>query len=162
MPVISSPRPRVIIVGVDGSSSSIAALQLAAQLVPLAGDVLRAVTVWRHPFIMSVYTPVDWDEEGSAGECLDAALNEAFPDGLPLGLERRLIHGLPAKVLLEQSEHATMLVVGSRGHGGFTGLLLGSVSATVTKHAKCPVLVSHGALELLEDQDTPAPLGGVL
>ena len=111
-------------------------------------------------FTVSPYTPLVWDEEGSAGESLDAALTEAFPDGFPLGLERRLIHGLPAKVLLEQSEHATMLVVGSRGHGGFAGLLLGSVSATVTKHAMCPVLVSHGALEILEEHDTPAsPVG---
>jgi nucleotide-binding universal stress UspA family protein len=57
--------------------------------------------------------------------------------------ERRIVVGA-AKVLIDASQGATMLVVGSRGHGGFAGLLLGSVSANVAEHASCPVLIIHG------------------
>ena len=57
--------------------------------------------------------------------------------------------GLPAKVPLDESKGATMLIVGSRGHGGFSGMLLGSVSANCAEHATCPMLVIHG------DRPTP-------
>jgi nucleotide-binding universal stress UspA family protein len=60
-----------------------------------------------------------------------------------------LRQGLPAKVLLDESRGATMLIVGSRGHGGFAGLLLGSVSANCAEHATSPVMVIHG------DRPTP-------
>jgi nucleotide-binding universal stress UspA family protein len=59
-------------------------------------------------------------------------------------MRREVREGGAAKVLLEVSEGAAMVIVGSRGHGGFTGLLLGSVSANVAEHASCPVLIIHG------------------
>ena len=65
-------------------------------------------------------------------------------DSRPARLQATVADGSPAKTLLQISEGARMLVVGSRGHGGFTGLLLGSVSAACTEHAHCPVLVVHG------------------
>jgi nucleotide-binding universal stress UspA family protein len=67
-----------------------------------------------------------------------------FGDQPPAGLQRQVREGGAAKVLLDAGESAIILVVGSRGHGGFAGLLLGSVSANVAEHASCPVLVIHG------------------
>ncbi|WP_082046062.1 universal stress protein [Arthrobacter sp. L77] len=160
MHTIPSPRPRAVVVGVDGSPSSVAALQLAARLIPLAGDVIHAVTSWQYPPPFGAYGPVDVNHEEMAGEVLDEALNAAFPEGIPLGLERRLIQGPAAEVLLEESAHASMIVVGSRGHGGFAGLLLGSVSTAVAERAECPVLVSHGALRPQEGQGFALPSVG--
>jgi nucleotide-binding universal stress UspA family protein len=71
----------------------------------------------------------------------------------PPGLRTDVREGNAARVLLEASEGARMLVVGSRGHGGFAGLLLGSVSAACAEHASCPVLVLHGTTP-----PPPAPL----
>jgi nucleotide-binding universal stress UspA family protein len=148
----STPRPRVIVVGVDGSPSSVAALQLAASLVPLAGDVIHAVAAWQYPLVFGLYTPVDWNYEELGGKALDRALADAFPSTYPCEIERHLLKGAPAEVLIEESRHASMVVVGSRGHGGFGGLLLGSVSSAVAERAECPVLVSHGALQLREGE----------
>jgi nucleotide-binding universal stress UspA family protein len=75
---------------------------------------------------------------------LDDTVLAVFGDQPPAGLQRQVREGGAAKVLLEAGEGAIMLVVGSRGHGGFAGLLLGSVSANVAEHASCPVLVIHG------------------
>ena len=74
---------------------------------------------------------------------VDKAVREAFGDDVPAGLTTSVVFGHPSKVLVHESEDATMLVVGRRGHGGFRGLLLGSVSAACVAHAKCPVLVIH-------------------
>lgn len=152
-------RRRVIVVGVDGSPSSVAALQLAASLVPLAGDVIRAVAAWQYPLVFGLYTPMDWNYEELGGKALDQALVDAFPTTYPCDVERHLVRGTPAEVLIEESRHASMVVVGSRGHGGFSGLLLGSVSSAVAERAECPVLVSHGALQLREGDTVALPVG---
>ncbi|TYC98633.1 universal stress protein [Arthrobacter echini] len=157
----SAPHPRTIVVGVDGSASSVAALQLAASLIPLAGDVIHAVSAWQHPFVLSPYTPMEWNYEEMSQKALDQALVEAFPDGPPAGLESRTVQGSPAAILIEESKHASMVVVGSRGHGGFAGLLLGSVSSAVAERSACPVLVSHGAPQLAEGQPVALPSSDV-
>lgn len=64
-----------------------------------------------------------------------------------------------AEILIEESRYASMIVVGPRGHGGFGGPLLGSVSSTVGERAQCPVLVSSGALQLLEADAAALPVG---
>jgi nucleotide-binding universal stress UspA family protein len=140
-----SPGQRVIIVGVDGSCSSVAALRLAAGLIPLAGDRIDALAAWQHPLVFGLYPPLDDDYEELAGRALDQAVSDAFPTGAPCVLTRRVRHGLATEILIEESRHASMVVLGSRGHGGFNGLLLGSVSSAVVERAECPVLVSHGA-----------------
>ncbi|MBG6226486.1 nucleotide-binding universal stress UspA family protein [Arthrobacter sp. CAN_A2] len=127
--------------------------------MPLAGDVIHAVTSWQYPLVFGAYTPLDWNYEELAEQTLDQALNEAFPEGIPIDLTRRVVHGSPAEVLISESTHASMVVVGSRGHGGFAGLLLGSVSSAVAERAECPVLVSHGVLRPLEDQSSTPPVG---
>ena len=75
---------------------------------------------------------------------LDDTIRAVFGDQPPAGMQRQVIEGGAAKVLLEASAGGMMLVVGSRGHGGFAGLLLGSVSAIVAEHASCPVFIVHG------------------
>lgn len=148
----SSPGQRIIVVGVDGSSSSVAALQLATRMVPLMGDVVHAVSVWQYPLVFGMYTPIDWNYEELAEGALEQALKDAFPGDASYKVEPRVVHGAPAEVLIEESRVASMVVVGSRGQGGFSGLLLGSVSAAVAERAGCPVLIAHGAVQLPEGQ----------
>ncbi len=93
--------------------------------------------------------PTDWNPAQDTEKALTAAIDDVFGDYRPAGLQITVREGNAARVLLEASEGARMLTVGSRGHGGFAGLLLGSVSAACTEHATGPVLVLHG--------DTPAP-----
>ncbi len=148
----ASRKPRVIVVGVDGSPSSINALELAARLVPLAGDVIRAVTVWQYPVGFGTFAPLDWNPDEMAEAALDQALSAAFQDHRPCPIERRVLQGPAAQVLIDESKHASMVVVGSRGHGGFAGLLLGSVSSAVAERSSCPVVIAHGALQLPETE----------
>ncbi len=91
---------------------------------------------------------------------LDAVVRAVFGE-TPLGfLKTEAREGSAAKVLLDASTGATMLVVGSRGHGGFAGMLIGSVSAGVAEHASCPVLIIHGD-RTLGPIPAPAPKGSV-
>ena len=140
-------KPRVIVVGVDGSEQSIAALQLAGSLVPLAGDTIRALTVWQYPIGFGTFAPITWNPDELAETALDTALSAAFGNEPPCPVERRVLQGPTAQVLIDESRKASMVVVGSRGHGGFAGLLLGSVSSSVAERSACPVLIAHGALQ---------------
>ena len=133
-----------IVVGVDGSASSKEALRWAARMAGGSGATIDAVAVWSDPTtygwsaLPPLYPPHP-EIEKSLNESVDAVFGEQRPDGLVL----RILEGLPAPTLIAASRHAQMLVVGSRGLGGITGLLLGSVSAQVVEHAICPVLVVH-------------------
>jgi len=134
-----------IVVGVDGSRHSVAALRWGAYQAAALAARLEAVTAWEYPPSFGWSSvPSDWDPAKDMEKVLRDAVREAFGDRLPAGLELSVREGGAARVLLEASRGATMLVVGSRGHGGFAGLLLGSVSANVAEHATCPVLVVHG------------------
>lgn len=142
---MEQPRDvNAIVVGVDGSAPSITALRWAQALAPLLKAHIRAVTCWQFQIAVGTFTPLLWDPEEEARSVSAAAVAEAFDDAPPAGLETVTSQGSPAKVLVEESRTAEMLVVGSRGRGGFEGLLLGAVSAAVAEHAKCPVLVVHG------------------
>ena len=134
-----------IVVGVDGSPPSQQALRWGAHLAATFGAGLDAVIAWdTTPAHSWSSTPPDRTPDEETRQALDQFVQDAFGDQPPAGL-RRLVHdGGASKVLLDASEDAIMLVVGSRGHGGFAGLMLGSVSANVTAHAACPVLVIHG------------------
>ncbi|MBW4095371.1 MAG: universal stress protein [Acidobacteria bacterium] len=147
----TTPESQRIVVGVDGSPASILALQWAQTMGTALGATVSAVTVWHLDVAYTPYTLTDWDPEGLAEETLQTALTQAYGDQRPQGLSARIVRGRPAEVLIKEGESARMLVVGSRGHGGFAGLLLGSVSAACAEHASCPVLIIHGAGE------SPAP-----
>jgi nucleotide-binding universal stress UspA family protein len=134
-----------IVVGVDGSEQSKLALSWAVRISARAGASIDAVTAWHFPINSGWgYVPDAWDPQADATKCLTDSVDEAFGAERPTGLRLLVREGLPAKVLLDESKGATMLIVGSRGHGGFAGLLLGSVSASCAEHATCPVLVVHG------------------
>jgi nucleotide-binding universal stress UspA family protein len=144
-----STGPRIV-VGVDGSEQSKLALRWAVRISATTSASIDAVTAWHFPISFGWgYTSEVWDPETDATKCLEDTVDEIFGAERPAGLRLLVRQGLPAKVLLDESGGATMLIVGSRGHGGFAGLLLGSVSANCAEHATCPVLVIHG------DRPTP-------
>lgn len=118
---------------------------MAARLAPSLDCRIEAVIAWRFPSAYAFVVPGGWDPEHDAQTGLEDAVDAAFNGDRPSGLKLLVRQGLPAPVLLEAGVGARMLIVGSRGHGGFTGLLLGSVSSVVAEHARCPVLVVHPA-----------------
>lgn len=134
----------LILVGVDGSSGSKAALRWAERIRRSTGGRIEAVAVWHMPpsFDMSVYPP-EWDPEADAHAMLERSVGEVFPGHAPVDLDLVVRSGRAAQVLVEESGRATVMVLGRRGHGGFPGLNLGSVSNHCVAHAHCPVLVVH-------------------
>jgi nucleotide-binding universal stress UspA family protein len=132
--------PGRIVVGVDGSDASVDAIRWAHRQAQLTGGVLETVACWHVPdeYAELVADKIDW--EARAASMLDDALG-AVAGGSAVQITRTLAQGHPAKALTEASEGADLLVVGSRGHGGFAGMLLGSVSVHVSAHAHCPVVV---------------------
>ncbi|MEU6511972.1 universal stress protein [Streptomyces sp. NPDC046942] len=136
----TAPR---IVVGVDGSPSSERALAWGGYLASAMGGVLEAVTAWQSP---PSWTGVadNWDPATEAGAMLSGRCTEGFGDAQPRNLRLTVREGAAVAVLLTTSVGARMLVLGSRGHGGFAGLLLGSVSAACAEHAPCPTLIIHG------------------
>jgi nucleotide-binding universal stress UspA family protein len=141
----------VIVVGVDHSAGAREALRFALAEARLRGASLRAIHAWPPPytgagfgFTESAYRADELSELRSAAEsALDLTIEEAIPDAGEVEIERRVIEGAPAGVLVDQSRNAELLVVGSRGLGGFRGLLLGSVSQQCAHHAACPVVIVH-------------------
>ena len=140
---------RRIVVGVDGSRWSRKALEWAANEAKLRGDSLEAVIAWHFPPQSYPALPA-YDYEGAAGETLDRELDAVVGPGAA-DVVRRVEGGFAAQVLIEASGGADLLVVGSRGHGEFVGMLLGSVSRHCTAHAHCPVVVVRGE----EDETSP-------
>jgi nucleotide-binding universal stress UspA family protein len=140
-------QPRIV-VGVDGSEQSVRALRWAQRLAAGAGARLDAVAAWQFPVATAwgaaAAMPMNLDPEHDMEKVLTETVDSVFGSDRPAGLRLIVDQGHPARVLLDRSAGALMLVVGSRGHGGFAGLLLGSVSAYVAEQAHCPVLVVHG------------------
>ncbi len=137
---------RRIVVGVDGSPSSMAALRWAILQAELTGCTVEAVTAWRLPsrYGFAAVTDRARDFEGDARKILADALNEVNSVEPDVIIRSSVVEGHPAEVLVRAARRADMLVVGSRGHGGFTGALLGSVSQYCVHPAPCPVLVIRG------------------
>lgn len=138
-----------ILVGVDGSEESEAALQFAVRIAPQLHLPVHAVVVWDDPTLMwgdayGLYGAPIEEYESSAQQLAKDEAAWLFPDGVPEWFTFGAAHGRAAHTLIEASRDAAMLVVGSRGHGGFAGLLLGSVSSACAAHAHCPVVVARG------------------
>jgi nucleotide-binding universal stress UspA family protein len=138
-----SGSARRIVVGIDGSPSSLAALQWAARQAEFTGSVLEVLIVWQWPMSYGFAMPVasDFHPATDAGKVLDNAIGEVRKVHPEVEIRSSIIEGFPAQVLAEASKDAELVVVGSRGHGEFAGLLLGSVSEHCMTHAHCPVLV---------------------
>lgn len=148
---------RPVVVGVDGSPSSLVAAEHAARAALLRSRPLLLVHGYLHPFGYGVPlnpyelgVPMPSEEAQKMLERTAAELTERWPG---LAVEARQVTGGPGATLIEESHRAELVVVGSRGLGGFAGLLLGSVSAQVAAHAHCPVLV-------VRPDEQPIPVDG--
>jgi nucleotide-binding universal stress UspA family protein len=136
-----------IVVGIDGSDGARRALEWAVDEAKLREAHLVVIHAWLEPAAVAVGSVVTAGavEPGifeDAGERTMADVLAAVdPTGIPEGIESHVVAGAPAHALLDAAKDADLLVVGSRGLGGFSGLLLGSVSQQVAHHATSPVVI---------------------
>ena len=136
-----------IVVGIDGSGGGAKALAFAFEEATRRDAELIGIYAWHYPTLAATPAPFGGvplppveEMESAASEGLEHILESIdVPEGVRF--EGVVREGSPARVLIEASEDADLVVVGTRGHGGFTGLVLGSVSQQVVSHAKCPVVV---------------------
>lgn len=134
-----------IVVGVDGSPGSTEALRFAVDEARVRNGTVLAVMAWELPLTMippeGAWTEsVNWDTgRGEAELLLTETIAGVDTDGVQV--DHRLVEGPAARALVEAGRDADLLVVGSRGRGGFTSLVLGSVSTQVAHHAPCPVVI---------------------
>jgi nucleotide-binding universal stress UspA family protein len=139
---------KLIVVGVDGSEQSRAALQWAYDEAAHHGASLTAVMTWEPPTLpmsppYGALTDADYPTRPrtEALAMLDQLVADLDGQTAEVDVRTSAEEGHPAEVLIERSKDADLLVVGSRGHGGFAGMLLGSVSHHLVAHASCPVVV---------------------
>lgn len=130
----------VVVVGVDGSTQSGAALQWAGQYAGSMGGELRAVIAWEHAPGFGFFPGGRAALEREAALALERTI-EKHLDRDDVVVTMRTVEGNPSSVLVEESVAADLLVVGDRGYGGFAGLMLGSVGENCVRHAKCSVVV---------------------
>ncbi len=133
-----------IVIGVDGSESSTDALRWAAHQAELTGDSLEAVITWEitpNSYGVALPLPSDYDPAAIAKQTLDETVRKVLGESAAHHVRGRVVEGAPARSLLEIAKGADLLVLGSRGHGPFVGMLLGSVSEYCAAHATCPVVV---------------------
>ena len=130
-----------IVVGIDGSENSHDALAWAVGEARMRGAKVRLIHSWTFPAAAAGTDGLPHaDLEAAAEKVLDEAVG-AIPDPQGVEVEREIANESPAQCLVSASAGADMVVVGSRGLGGFSGLLLGSVTQQVVHHAKCPVVI---------------------
>lgn len=139
-PVADAP----VLVGTDGSPASEAAIALAFDEASRRGVGLVALHAWSDVAVFPMLG-MDWrDSEAEGHEILAerlAGFQEQYPD---VRVKRVIVCDKPSRWLLEEAAHAQLVVVGSRGRGGFAGMLLGSVSSRVAQAATVPVIVTRG------------------
>ena len=138
-------KERFIVVGVDGSEPSLNALRWAGKQARMTGATLRVLTTWQ----VATGTgwvptfPVDYDPQAVARQALDEAVTETLGADPDVAVERIVKEGHAAPVLLAAAKDADLLVVGSHGHGAFAGMLIGSVSEHLVRHAPCAIVIVH-------------------
>ncbi|MDA1362614.1 universal stress protein [Glycomyces luteolus] len=133
-----------IVVGVDGSGPSIKALEWAVEQARRTGAKVEAVQAWEVPTMYGsgmMVLPGGEEFDKSARQSLESAISHALGGRMDVEVEHHTVGGHPAKTLIDMSDGADLLVVGSRGHGGFVGSLIGSVSHYCVNHANCPVVI---------------------
>ncbi len=151
-----------IVVGADGSDLSKEALRWALEEGKLRGTPVVVIRAWETPFVPPTMDPFPGgpmpdgpmslgpmslgpqEVRNSAEALLAASVAEVAGDEPGVEIESRAVEGHPAEILVDASQGAELLVLGSRGHGGFTGMLLGSVSQACVQHAHCPVVIVRG------------------
>ena len=131
-----------IVVGIDGSAGSFAALREAGRVARATASWLDVVTCWNDSTSAAGQPSKGAEDlENEARKLLQDSVSNTFGTPLPDKISTSLIRGQARKKLIELSDGADMLVLGRRGYGRFAGLLLGSVSQACVTHAHCPVLV---------------------
>jgi len=146
MPEADRSTTRVI-VGVDGSEASAEAARWAYDQARLTGSTLVVISAWQGPgswgmsWGIAVPIPTDFDPAADTRAMVDGIVRTLAGGAPTVDIEVRVVEGHPAEVLVEASDHADLLVVASRGHGQFSGMLLGSVSQHCAAHAHCPVVI---------------------
>lgn len=130
-----------VVVGVDGSSESTAAVRWATQFAEQIGADLLLVTAWEQPVGYGARGP--WPADLRPDNIARDINAKARADlgSTPVKVEVAVHEGRPGKVLVDLAEHSAALVVGSQGHGALAEAVLGSVSAYCVRHAHCPVVV---------------------
>jgi nucleotide-binding universal stress UspA family protein len=146
--VMTETEQHTIVVGIDGSPASKSALAWAVYEARLRGSTVTAVQAWQFPVMafegygatsVPVLTPTDLEK--LAEQTARDTVTEVLGDDLSVPVVVSVRNGHAASVLVDAGAGADLLVVGSEGHGGFAGMLLGSVSSHVLHHATCPVAV---------------------
>lgn len=139
--VVSAEQRFRIAVGVDGSRLSELAFAWAITEGHLRNASVHVITAWEYPLVIAGMEGVldDTNVEAAARRTQSVVLGKVAHDGVDVTVE--VVHGSGSAVLIDASKQADLIVVGSRGYGGFTGLLLGSVSTQVVHHAACSVMV---------------------
>lgn len=132
-----------VVVGVDGSSESFRALDLAVQLAVQRAQPLLVVSAWSLPMVATPYPisldPHDFEEAGR--HALDTAATRASAVDADLVVTTELVDDDPRPALLDRVGPDDLLVVGSRGLSGLASVLVGSVASYCVRHARCPVMV---------------------
>ena len=137
----------LVVVGVDGSAESVAALRWAARYATASGARVRALLAWHYPGAVGgppmekAPKAIHDQTDAQMHETLDTAIAKAYEGQAAGGVEKSIAYGHPAQALIEASKEADLLVVEHRGHGAFTGMLVGSVSIHCVTSAFCPVVV---------------------
>lgn len=145
-----------VLVGVDGSPQSVQALSWACRRAQACGDLVLAVCVWSLSASGEDWMLLPGSKavgERRAERVLREAVEDVRRDQPAADVETRVVEGPAGRVLVELSATADVLVVGSRGLGGFSGLVLGSVSQQCVHHARCPVTVIRQA----DHESDPGP-----
>ncbi|MFE3223970.1 universal stress protein [Nocardia sp. NPDC059228] len=139
---VSARQP--VLVGVDGTPNSVAALELAFEEASLRKTGLTALHAWSDvsgPYLpMSGWETVEEQERATFGEEM-AGYTERYPD---VAVRRILVKDRPVRSMLDEAEHSQLVVVGSHGRGGFTGMLLGSTSNALLHSVDCPIVIVRG------------------
>jgi nucleotide-binding universal stress UspA family protein len=132
-----------VVVGVDGSEPSLQALEWAAKYAEAFALKVRAVSAYHYPldYGYAYALPEDVDFAADAKKQLLANVEGVRGRFPKVEFEAEIVNSTPSAALIDDSEHAALLVVGSHGHGGFTGMLIGSVSSSCVAHPHCPVVV---------------------
>jgi nucleotide-binding universal stress UspA family protein len=145
----SSGHDRRIVVGIDGSEYAKTALRWATAQARLTDAAIEAVTAWQDPAMSGFsygWSPMLFDGD-SIATLTEKTLNETVAEvigqdgGQRVAIDTRVVQGHPAQMLLEAAAGAHLLVLGTRGHSTFAGILLGSVSQHCVQHAPCPVVI---------------------
>jgi nucleotide-binding universal stress UspA family protein len=137
---IATPR---LVVGVDGSPSSVKALSFAVEEAAMRGALLQVLTTFPSPTMLGASVPDGYFEnlEEQALRLIDEAIDRVPAAAALPSILRTAVAEAPAAALIAASRDAALLVVGRRGRGGFLDLVLGSVSSQCVQHAECPVVV---------------------